>query len=417
MPTRSGSAVNIYPMNKLNRFGPGILVTAAFVGPGTITTASSAGANFGFALIWALVFSIFATIILQEMSARLGLVTREGLAEAMRGTFQSQFFGGFSVLLVVAAVGFGNAAYEAGNIAGASLAIASVTNISSGTAAVAIGVLSALLLGSGHYKILERALIGLVLVMSTVFILAAIMVAPAIGDLLSALFRPTMPTGSSLTVIALIGTTVVPYNLFLHANAVREKWGSSVPLDQALTQSRWDTGISIGLGGLITLAILATAATAFFRTGLEFNSTSMAVQLEPLLGTSAKYVFALGLFAGGLTSAITAPLAAAYAVCGAMGWPQGLRSPKFKIVWATVLLCGTVFAAIGTKPITAILFAQVANGFLLPVVAIFLLVVMNRRQLLGEHCNGILANILGVIVILVTTLLGAVKLLRVFDVL
>ena len=404
-------------MNKLNRFGPGILVTAAFVGPGTITTASSAGANFGFALIWALVFSIFATIILQEMSARLGLVTREGLAEAMRGTFQSQFFGGFSVLLVVAAVGFGNAAYEAGNIAGASLAIASVTNISSGTAAVAIGVLSALLLGSGHYKILERALIGLVLVMSTVFILAAIMVAPAIGDLLSALFRPTMPSGSSLTVIALIGTTVVPYNLFLHANAVREKWDSSVPLDQALTQSRWDTGISIGLGGLITLAILATAATAFFRTGLEFNSTSMAVQLEPLLGSSAKYVFALGLFAGGLTSAITAPLAAAYAVCGAMGWPQGLRSPKFKLVWAAVLLSGTVFAAIGTKPITAILFAQVANGFLLPVVAIFLLVVMNRRQLLGEHCNGILANILGVIVILVTTLLGAVKLLRVFDIL
>ncbi len=99
----------------------------------------------------------------------------------------------------------------------------------------------------------------------------------------------------------------------------------------------------------------------------------MAVQLEPLLGTSAKYIFALGLFAGGLTSAITAPLAAAYAVCGAMGWSQGLRSPQFKVVWATVLLCGTVFAAIGTKPITAIVFAQVANGFLLPVVAIFLL--------------------------------------------
>ena len=94
-------------MSKFNRFGPGILVTAAFIGPGTITTASSAGAHFGFALIWALVFSIFATIILQEMSARLGLVTREGLAEAMRSTFESQLFGGFSVLLVVAAVGFG----------------------------------------------------------------------------------------------------------------------------------------------------------------------------------------------------------------------------------------------------------------------------------------------------------------------
>ena len=143
----------------------------------------------------------------------------------------------------------------------------------------------------------------------------------------------------------------------------------------------------------------------------------MAVQLEPLLGTSAKYIFALGLFAGGLTSAITAPLAAAYAVCGAMGWPQGLKSRRFKLVWAAVLVCGTVFATIGTKPITAIIFAQVANGFLLPVVAIFLLVVMNRRQLLGENCNGTVANILGVIVILVTALLGTVKLLRVFDIL
>jgi Mn2+/Fe2+ NRAMP family transporter len=205
--------------------------------------------------------------------------------------------------------------------------------------------------------------------------------------------------------------------LFLHANAVREKWDDSVPLASALSQSRWDTGLSIGLGGLITLAILATAATAFFQTGLEFGGQSMAVQLEPLLGSSAKYVFALGLFAGGLTSAITAPLAAAYAVCGALGWSQGLASWHFRIVWGAVLLIGTIFAALGTKPLTAILFAQVANGFLLPIVAVFLLVVMNRRALLGEYCNSPLANALGVGVVLVTAGLGIVKLLGVFGLL
>ena len=92
-----------------SRFGPGLLVTAAFIGPGTITTASSAGAHFGFALLWALLFSVAATLVLQEMSARLGLVTREGLAEAMRAHFRSPLFGKVAVLLIVAAVGFGNA--------------------------------------------------------------------------------------------------------------------------------------------------------------------------------------------------------------------------------------------------------------------------------------------------------------------
>jgi manganese transport protein len=417
MPTAYSLAVTIHSMKLFSRFGPGILVTAAFIGPGTITTASSAGANFGFALLWALLFSIFATIVLQEMCARLGLVTRAGLAEAMRDTFHSKLFGRLSVLLVVAAVGFGNAAYEAGNISGAALAIDSVTSVGRSSAAVALGILSAVLLGTGRYRILEGALIGLVLIMSAVFILAAIVVAPELKVILSSILRPSMPSGSALTTIALIGTTVVPYNLFLHANAVREKWDEEVPLGIALSQSRWDTGLSIGLGGLITLAILSTAATAFFQTGLEFGGESLALQLEPLLGPASKYVFALGLFAGGLTSAITAPLAAAYAVCGALGWSQGLGDTRFRMVWAAVLLTGTVFATLGTKPLTAILFAQVANGFLLPVVAIFLLIVMNRKQLLGHYCNGRLANTLGALVVLVTSGLGAVKLLGIFGLL
>lgn len=404
-------------MSIFGKFGPGILVTAAFVGPGTITTASAAGAHFGLALLWALGFSIIATIVLQEMAARLGLVTRSGLAEAMRETFHNQWFGRLAVILIVVAIGLGNAAYEAGNIAGAALATNTLMGIDSSTAAISLGLLASLLLASGRYHVLETALIGLVLVMSLVFILAAVAVAPAMGGLVDALVHPTLPAGSSLTVIALIGTTVVPYNLFLHANAVKEKWDENQPLATALSQARWDTSLSIGLGGLITLAILSTAATAFFQTGLEFTGQSMAVQLEPLLGPSAKYVFALGLFAGGLTSAITAPLAASYAVCGALGWPQALDGRKFRMVWAAVLFSGTAFAAMGTKPLTAILFAQVANGFLLPIVAVFLLVVMNRRQLLGEYCNGLLANTLGVTVVVVATALGAVKLLRVFELL
>jgi manganese transport protein len=405
--------MNTTGSTRRSRFGPGLLVTAAFIGPGTITTASSAGAHFGFALLWALLFSVAATMVLQEMSARLGLVTREGLAEAMRAHFRSPLFGKFAVLLIVAAVGFGNAAYEAGNIAGAALALNNVFNPGEGVWAIVIGASAALLLASGRYRLLEGALILLVLTMSVVFLLTAALVAPAAKDLLLGLLRPSLPDGSAMVAIALVGTTVVPYNLFLHANAVREKWSAAVPVDQAIRESRLDSGLSIGLGGLITLAIMSTAAAAFFSTGLAFDGGSLARQLEPLLGPAAGYVFAAGLFAGGFTSAITAPLAAAYAVCGALGWRNNLSAPGFRLVWMTVLLTGTLFAALGTRPLTAILFAQMANGLLLPVVAVFLLLVMNSRQLLGEHTNGVGANLLGATVVAVAVGLGAVKLLDV----
>ncbi|MFV0278132.1 MAG: Nramp family divalent metal transporter [Parahaliea sp.] len=401
----------------LRQFGPGLLVTAAFIGPGTITTASSAGANFGFALLWALLFSLLATVVLQEMASRLGLVTRAGLAEALRDYFSGPILGRGAVLLVVAAVGVGNAAYEAGNIAGAALALALVSPLGSGQWALLIGLLAAALLYSGRYRVLEGTLIVLVLLMSAVFIITAWQVAPSLPALLEGLFRPSLPPGSVMTVIALIGTTVVPYNLFLHANAVREKWPDTVPTGQALRESRLDTTLSIGLGGLITLAIMSTAAAAFFGTGLAFTGDSLAVQLEPLLGSWARQVFAAGLFAGGLTSAITAPLAAGYAVCGALGWRCDLRAPGFRLVALLVLLTGTAFAALGSQPLAAILFAQVANGFLLPVVAVFLLVVMNQRRLLGDFTNGRRANLLGALVVAVAFGLGAVKLAGVFGLL
>jgi len=224
---------------------------------------------------------------------------------------------------------------------------------------------------------------------------------------------PSLPPGSLLTVMALIGTTVVPYNLFLHASAVQEKWPPGVSKRQALHESRIDTGLSIGLGGLITLAIVSTSAAAFFGGDIAFSATSMSQQLEPLLGAGARYFFAAGLFAAGLSSAVTAPLAAAYAVCGVLGWPRDLRGRQFRMVWAAVLLCGTAFSAIGIKPLAAILFAQAANGFLLPFCAVFLLMIMNRRDLLGDYTNRPLANTLGVLVVLVTVALGLLKLQQV----
>ncbi len=396
------------------KFGPGILVTAAFIGPGTVTTASIAGAHYGFALLWALLFSVIATIVLQEMAARLGLVTRRGLAESLRQGFDSSWMGTAAILLVICAIGLGNAAYEAGNIAGAAIALEELSGIRGGYWSVLVGVLAAGLLASGEYRLVERVLVAMVLLMSVVFLVTLVMVKPSPGDIIRGLAIPTIPAGSLLTVIALIGTTVVPYNLFLHASAVQEKWGPEIETDQALHQSRWDTSLSIGLGGLITLAVMGTSAAAFHSGGIEFSATSMASQLEPLLGPAARYFFAAGLFAAGISSAVTAPLAAAYAVCGALGWSRDLHATGARWVWVSVLVTGTSFAALGTKPLLAILFAQAANGFLLPICALFLLVVMNREKILGAYRNSTLSNGLGAAVVLVTVGLGALKVLNVF---
>ena len=116
-------------MKRLRNLGPGLLVTAAFIGPGTVTTASVAGASTGYALLWAIVFSIFATIVLQEMSARLGVVSREGLGEALRTTFDNPLIKWGAVLLVIAAIGVGNAAFETGNITGAALGLETLSGV------------------------------------------------------------------------------------------------------------------------------------------------------------------------------------------------------------------------------------------------------------------------------------------------
>ena len=402
-------------MRRKRPFGPGLLVAAAFIGPGTVTTASVAGAQFGFALVWAVGFSIFATLVLQEMAARLGIIARSGFGEALRTAIRTPFFRLLLLSLVVLGIGGGNAAFEMGNILGASVALAEVSGLPTSSWTLVVGGLAFVLLWSGTYAAIERVLVFLVLLMSGVFLLTALLVQPSLSDILTGFFSPTLPAGSFVTVMALIGTTVVPYNLFLHAGAVQAKWPATLFASQALRESRRDTFLSIGLGGVLTLALVATAAAAFFRQEIALeNATSIAKQLEPLVGSHAPLLFATGLFAAGLTSAITAPLAAAYATAGVLGWSVDRDTGKVRLVWSTVVLIGTGLAFLGQHPLVAILLAQAVNACLLPLLAGCLLFVMNQQNLLGSYTNGMLANMAGGAVVLIVTSLGVFQFFRVF---
>ncbi len=378
------------------------MVTACFVGPGTVTTASLAGADFGMTLMWAVVFSILATIVLQEMSARLGLASGLSLGQALRRTITQPVIRLVVIVLVVSALGIGSAVYAQGDMLGTALGLSEAT----GSPAIiwpliTFAAVSALLL-TGRFTLIMRVLGGLVAIMAIVFVVTAIMVRPNPLDMLRGAFVPSIPDGSGFVIIGLIGTTVVGYNLFLHSSGVIEYYPRGEHLESSIKAARTDTALSIALGGLITLAILATAASAFFTTGIPVDSAAtMAAQLEPLLGPSARYFFAAGLFSAGLTSVIAGGLAAAFAVSTTLGWGQDLKSWRFRGIWMAVLGYGAVVATLGDNPVAAILFAQATNGVLLPILAITLLLVMNNRSLLGQHSNTKLQNLVGALIVLV----------------
>lgn len=398
-------------LHRLKSIGPGAVASAAFIGPGTVTTATVAGAQLGYGLAWALVFATVAAIVLHEMAARLGVVSRKGLGEAVLAfTARSPVLRAGAAGLVVAALCFGNAAYEGGNIAGAALGAAAISDALPRAAVCAlIAAGAAVLLLFGGYRLIERVLIAMVVVMSFAFLITAIIVRPELDAVLRGMLVPRFTFDAAPLVLGLVGTTIVPYNLFLHAAAARARWSGA----DALGDARFDACFSIGVGGLVSILILVTAAASLFGTQAAITSAAeMARQLEPAFGAAAKWLLAVGLFAAGLSSAITAPLATAYAAAELFGFRSDPRAGVFRAVALAILLVGTVAAITGAQPVELILFAQFANGLLLPVVAAFLVYAMNRRDLLGAHVNRAGTNVLAVVVIVVCIALGARALLR-----
>ncbi len=390
------------------KIGPGVLVAAAFIGPGTVTVCTLAGVGFGYSLLWALLLAITATIVLQEMSARLGIISQIGLADSIRQNIPVPVLRYLVLGVILSAIVFGNAAYEAGNIGGASMGLESLFGAEYNYAyAWIIGLIAFALLWLGNYKVLERIFVGLVIIMSLSFLVTALLTGPDLGNLFRGLFIPRVSDDNLLTIIALVGTTVVPYNLFLHASLVSEKWKQARDLPSA----RWDTVVSVILGGLVSMSIVVAAAA--IPTTEVRGVLDLARGLEPLYGTWATYFMGIGLFSAGITSAITAPLAAAYVANSCFGWKADLRDPRFRLVWALVLLSGVFSLSFGVHPIEIIQFAQVANGLLLPVVAVFLVWIVNNKRLMGTHRNTGTQNFLALLIIILSVVLGIRSILKV----
>ncbi len=379
------------------------VIAAAFIGPGTVTTAASAGAGYGLSLLWALLFSTGACLVLQEASGRLTVVSGRNLGEALRDRYPSGVAGAVVLLLVLGAVVLGCAAYEAGNIlggvAGASLALP----FGPRTLTVASVVVAALLLWFNSPRRVALALSALVALMGIVFVATALRLGPDVSAIVRGAFVPSLPSGSSLLAIGLVGTTVVPYNLFL---------GSGIAAGQKLGDLRLGLAVAVGLGGLISMAVVVVGSSV---SG-EFSFAALADLLADRLGPWARTYFAFGLFAAGLSSAVTAPLAAAVTARSLFGrdaasWSD--RSWRYRGVWLGVLAVGLLFGVSGIQPVPIIVLAQALNGLLLPIVSVFLLLTVNDRSALGESgVNGPLSNLLMTVVTAITVMLGTISLLR-----
>ena len=380
------------------------IITAAFIGPGTVTTAASSGARFGYDLLWALLFSTIACLILQEASARVTVISGLSLGEAIRQQFHGGLKG-FSVLvMVLGAIVFGCAAYQAGNILGGVTGAVLGTGLSAKLLTLLVGGIAAVLLWLGSPRTVAYVLSIVVAFMGLVFLVTAFLLKPPLAGLLSGTLIPSLPRGSGLLVLGLIGTTVVPYNLFL---------GSGLAKGQTLPELRFGLSVAILLGGLISMGILVVGAA--IETTFSFEA--IAATLSGRLGQWGGPFFAFGLFAAGMSSAVTAPLAAAmtarslFEKADENHWH--VRSWRYRSIWMGVLLVGVGFGLADVQPIPAIILAQALNGIVLPFVAVFLILVVNDRNLMGERgLNSFFLNTIMSAVVVVTLILGIMNIAK-----
>ena len=361
------------------KIGPAALITAAFIGPGTITLCILAGVTHGFSLLWAMLLSILITIFIQNTAARIAWTTRKGLAQSSLQQSNHPVIRFLLGILLISAILVGNAAYEAGNLSGALIGlkgVLSIEKISFGGSfdffPLLLGIVVGGILLKGSFRFLKNSLVAIVILMSCSFLLTAFMTEPSFDKILHGLFVPSFKTDEILTIVGLLGTTVVPYNLFLHAALVAQS--PNIPF----AVLKKDTLVAVGLGGIVSLCIIISAAS--LEGMVVKNAIDLGQALAPLYGTAAPLLLQFGFFAAGLTSALTAPMAAAFVVSECFGVSKD--GWVYRITASSVLAVGVYFTMQGIVPIEIIRFAQIANGILLPVIGLLLLFMVNNSKLM-----------------------------------
>lgn len=366
------------------------MISAAFIGPGTVTTAVAAGVQYQLNLLWAVSFATVGCFVLQEVSARITIASGISFGDTLIKKFGSSR-GKQLQWLIGGAVILGCAAYEAGNILGAVSGMALMTGINSALLTIIICLAAAFILWWGGKQWIANIMTLLVLLMGIAFATLAAYQDVSPDAILKAAFVPTVPIGSEMILLGLVGTTIVPYNIFI---------GSGISKGQTIPLMRIGLAISILIGGLITAAILIAGVSIS-----DFSSFEMLYQsIRTQVGTWGGVALALGLFAAGFSSAITSPYAASVVSSTVFGHQSKIAH---RGIWLSVLLIGFAFGISQVKPIPVILAVQAINGLILPLVAGYLIIIVNDRDLIPEkYGHPWWYNLILLLTFAITLLLG-----------
>ncbi len=392
----------------LGIIGPGVIAALAGDDAGGIGTYSTAGAAYGYDLLWAMVFVALALAIVQDMCARMGVVTGKGLSDLIR-----EQFGVKTTAVAMLALLVSNAAVTVSEFAGVAAA-SEVFGISRYISVPLAAAFVWFIVARGSYSRAEKFFLALSLVFVTYFI-SVFMVKPDWMAVARGALIPTFRADVKylLVVIALIGTTISPYMQFSLQAIIVDK-GTKI---SEYSLARADTLFGVMLSILVAFfIIIATGATLHARGIFDVQSADQAaLALEPIAGAFAKELFALGLLGASLLAASILPLTSAYAVCEAFGWERGLQqswddAPIFYGLYTGIIIVGALLALIPGVPLfTLLLLAYDVNGLLLPIILILMLRLANNKRLMGQHANGRVANIFAygtaIVLIVLTALL------------
>jgi Mn2+/Fe2+ NRAMP family transporter len=372
--------------------GPGFITANVDNDPGGILTYSQAGAKFGYALLWTLIPTTIALVVVQEMAARMGAVTGKGLSDLIREEFglRATFF----TMLVLGLADLGNIAAEFAGIASA-LGIFEVGKYLCVPIAAAV-VWCVVVYGS--YEYVERILLIFSLIYFT-YPVSAYLAHPNWSQALKQTFIPVANLRSSeylVMIVGLIGTTITPWMQFYLQASIVEKGVTA----KQFSLSRWDVIVGCFVTDIVAFFIVVACGATLYVNGIHniSDAAEAAIALRPLAGQFASLLFAVGLLNAALLSAAILPLATTYNICEGLGFESGLNkkvkdAPVFYGVYTALIVFGAAIVLIPHLPlIKLILLSQVANGILLPFVLFFMLKLINRKELMGSYTNSRLAN-------------------------
>ena len=394
--------------------GPGIITGSVDNDAGGITTYSVAGALYGYGLLWTLIPSFIVLVVVQEMNARMGIVTGKGLADLIRENFGVRIT--FYVFMGLFIADIGNTATEFAGVAGSMM----VFGISKYIAVpiTAIGVW--MLVVKGTYKTAERVFLIFSMFLLS-YVVSAVMAKPEWGKIGTAIIQPhlEMDTAYLSMVIGIVGTTIAPWMQFYMQSAVIEK---RIKIED-YKYTLWDVIIGCVATVVVAFFIIVACAATLHKNGIVITEAKdAAMALGPLAGAFSSHVFAFGLFVASVFSAAILPLASAFYISEAFGFEAGINkkfseAPQFYTLFTLSILIGAGIILIPGAPLIPItIWSQVLNGIFLPVVLVSMIIMVNNPKIMGKYTNTRLQNLIGwstiIILIVLTALLLVAPLLK-----